>query len=86
MALNAAVGEKGDLLPRLMGFRVVAPGASEGAAFEEENRSDSRAVMKAETLDIKDQSLFLTAFPGILGHRIAALSRWKRSGHLSPPF
>jgi hypothetical protein len=71
IALNAAVGEKGDLLPCLMGFRIVAPGASEGTALEEENRSDSRPVMKAETLDIKDQGLFLAGFLGLLGQSVA---------------
>jgi hypothetical protein len=71
VALNAAVGEKSDLLSRLMGFRVVAPGAPEGTALEEEDRSYSRPVMKAETLDIKDQGLLLAGFPGLLGQRFA---------------
>jgi len=71
MALNAAVGEKGNLLPRLMGFRVMAPSASEGAALEEEDRSDSRPVMEAETLDIKDQGLFLAGFLGFFRQSVA---------------
>jgi hypothetical protein len=65
------MGEKGDLLPRLMGFRVVAPGAPEGTALEEDDRSYSRPVMKTETLDIKDQGLFLAGFPGLLGQSVA---------------
>jgi hypothetical protein len=65
------VGKKGDLLPRMMGFRVVTPGAPEGTALEEEDRSYSRPVMKAETLDIEDQGLFLAGFPGFLNQRVA---------------
>jgi hypothetical protein len=49
----------------------VAPGASERTALEEDDRSYSRSVMKAETLDIKDQGLFLSGFPGILGQSVA---------------
>jgi hypothetical protein len=71
MALNAAVGEKSDLLPRLMGFRVVAPGAPEGTALEEDDRSYSRPVMKAETLDIKDQGFFFAGFSGFLDQNVA---------------
>jgi len=71
IAPDAAVSEKGDLLPCLMGFRVVAPGAPEGTALEEEGRSDSRAIVEAETLDIKDQGLFLAGFPGLLGQSVA---------------
>jgi hypothetical protein len=67
------MGEKGDLLPRLMGFRVVAPGALQGTTLEEENRSYSRPVMKAETLNIKDEGVFLNGFPGLLGQSLVHL-------------
>jgi len=71
IALNAAVGEKGDLLPCVMGFRVVAPGTSKGTPLEEENRSDSRPVVKAEPLDIKDQGLSLAGFLGRMDYSVA---------------
>jgi hypothetical protein len=71
MALNAVVGEKGNLPPRVMGFRVVAPGTSEGTPLEEENRSDSRPVMKAETLDVKNQGLSIAGFHGLLYQGVA---------------
>jgi hypothetical protein len=49
----------------------VAPGAPEGTALKEEDRSYSGPVMKTETLDIKDQGLFLAGFPGFLGQIVA---------------
>ena len=57
IALNAAVGEKGDLPLCLMGFRIVAPGAPESTTLKKEHRSYSRPVVKTEPLDIKDEGL-----------------------------
>ena len=41
------------LAASINGFRIVAPPASEIASFEENRRSDTRAVMYGKFLDIK---------------------------------
>ena len=52
-AANTSFRIEFNLVAFMNGFRIMAPPASEIASFEENRRSDTRAVMYGKFLDIK---------------------------------
>jgi hypothetical protein len=56
-ASDALVGLEEDLLPGVLTFRVVAPEARKGTAFQENSGPYARPVMDRESLDIEEESL-----------------------------
>jgi hypothetical protein len=61
-------GNPAELRMKLLGFRTVAPGASQGASLQKNRRPDSGAVLHGKALDIVDFSGQLFFHFGVYKH------------------
>ena len=57
LAVDATARAEGDLRAELLGFRVMAEHAAQGAALEEHHAADAGAVLQTVALDVHDERL-----------------------------